>query len=551
MKSLKGITGGLGKKIIAAVVACLFLTIVFITSILIYSAQKGFYKELETMGKELAVQVRDQLDANYQNGNSQVVAQKIVERVGSDPNIVYVLTLNKEYMTETHSDKSKVGKKYDDASVKEVVDKGKEYTSKERTKNVYDVILPLKDMEGNIIGAVNIGLSVKPVDNAIRSMIFSAIIIALILFVAAVFIFYLIINKTIENIKKLVQASEKMANGDLTENIEIKSKDEVGKLAHAFNEMVMNLIVTIKGILKTSKEVQGYSNDLLSASEQNNNITQEITNAVDAVAKGALEQAMKINDAKENVNSMTEKVEEVARDIEGIKESTETLVNIAIKNKDEMSDMNKQMDAIRSASVSSSETIRELIIASEKIGNIVNVINGIAEQTNLLALNAAIEAARAGEQGRGFAVVADEIRKLAEESVNSAKDITGLIKETQEKSNETIIKIEESVNQSYKGQEIVKKVSESFESILESINVNQCSFDKLEVVNEELKQSSKSVLDLVEEIQGIAENAAANTEQVAASTEEQMASAEEITSYIESLNSLVVELTKSVDKFIV
>jgi len=551
MKSLKGITGGLGKKIIAAVVACLFLTIVFITSILIYSAQKGFYKELETMGKELAVQVRDQLDANYQNGNSQVVAQKIVERVGSDPNIVYVLTINKEYTAETHSDKSKVSKKYDDKSIKEVVDKGKEYTSKERNRGVYDVILPLKDMEGNVIGAVNIGFSVKPVDTAIRSMMTSAIIIALILFAAAVFIFYLIINKTIENIKKLVQASEKMANGDLTENIDIKSKDEVGKLAHAFNEMVMNLIITIKGILKTSKEVEGYSNDLLNASEQNSNITQEITNAVDAVAKGALEQAMKINDAKENVNSMTEKVEEVARDIEGLKESTETLVNIAIKNKEEMNDMNNQMDAIRSASVSSSETIRELMIASEKIGNIVNVINGIAEQTNLLALNAAIEAARAGEQGRGFAVVADEIRKLAEESVNSAKDITGLIKETQEKSNETIIKIEESVNQSYKGQEIVNKVSESFESILESIKVNQWSFDKLETVNEELKQSSKNVMDLVEEIQGIAENAAANTQQVAASTEEQMASAEEITSSIESLNSLVIELTKSVDKFIV
>jgi len=407
----------------------------------------------------------------------------------------------------------------------------------------------LKNIEGNVIGAVNIGLSVKPVDDAVRSMIIKAAIIGLIIFVIAILIFYYIIRKTIKNIGKLVDVSEKMASGDLTEEIEIKSNDEIEKLSRSFNEMVINLKGTIRGILDTSKEVEGYSNDLLSASEQNNNITQEITNAVDAVAKGALEQAMKTNDAKENVSSMAGKVEEVVTDIDNLKESTEALMSVANKNKEEMNAMNIQMNAIKNASMSSSETIRELMQASEKIGDIVNVINGIAEQTNLLALNAAIEAARAGEQGRGFAVVSDEIRKLAEESVSSAKDITELIKETQEKSNATIKTIEESVNQSEKGQEIVRKVTESFENILESIKDNQSSFDRLEAVNLELRENSNQVMNLVEEIQCISENAAANTQQVAASTEEQMASSEEINASIENLNSLVKELSGSVDKF--
>ena len=553
MKFLKGITNGLGKKIIATVIACLFISILIITSILVVSARKDFYNEMQTMGKQLAMQAKDQVEANYQNGNSQIVTQRIVEKVGSGKGIVYALTLNKDYIAETHSDKTRVGKKFDDGGVKNVVDKGQEYAgvyfSKDRNMNVYDVILPLKNIEGNVIGAVNVGLSVEPVDDAVRSMIIKAAVIGIIIFILAVLIFYYIIKNTIKNIGRLVYASEKMASGDLTEEIQVNSNDEIERLAQAFNEMVFNLKGTIKGILETSKEVEGYSNDLLSASEQNNNITQEITNAVDAVAKGALEQAVKTNDAKENVSSMTIKVEEVVLDIENLKESTETLVIIANRNKEEMNAMNVQMNAIKNASVSSSETIRELMQASEKIGDIVNVINGIAEQTNLLALNAAIEAARAGEQGRGFAVVADEIRKLAEESVSSAKDITELIKETQEKSNATIKTIEESVTQSDKGQEIVKKVTQSFENILESIKDNQSSFDKLEAVNLELKENSNQVMSLVEEIQGISENAAANTQQVAASTEEQMASSEEISASIESLNSLVKELSSSVDKF--
>ena len=553
MKFLKGITNGLGKKIIATVVACLFVSIAFITSILVISARTDFYNEMQTMGKQLAIQAKDQVEANYQNGNSQIVTQRIVEKVGSGEGIVYALTLNKDYTSETHSDKTRIGKKFDDDGVKNAVDKGQEYTgvfyNKDRKVNVYDVILPLKNIEGNVIGAVNIGLSVKPVDDAVRSMIIKAAIIGLIIFVIAILIFYYIIRRTIKNIGKLVGVAEKMASGDLTEEIEIKSNDEIEKLSLSFNEMVINLKGTIRGILDTSKEVEGYSNDLLSASEQNNNITQEITNAVDAVAKGALEQAMKTNDAKENVSSMAGKVEEVVTDIDNLKESTEALMSVANKNKEEMNAMNIQMNAIKNASMSSSETIRELMQASEKIGDIVNVINGIAEQTNLLALNAAIEAARAGEQGRGFAVVADEIRKLAEESVSSAKDITELIKETQEKSNATIKTIEESVNQSEKGQEIVRKVTESFENILESIKDSQSSFDRLEAVNLELRENSNQVMNLVEEIQCISENAAANTQQVAASTEEQMASSEEISASIENLNSLVKELSGSVDKF--
>lgn len=207
------------------------------------------------------------------------------------------------------------------------------------------------------------------------------------------------------------------------------------------------------------------------------------------------------------------------------------------------------MDTINSSVNQSATVVQELRVSSNQIGKIIEVITTIADQTNLLALNAAIEAARAGEHGQGFSVVAEEVRTLAEQSKQSADQITVLIHKIQEDTSQAVDVMHQGTEEVKTGVIVVNEAEESFKTILHNIDLVSARIQETSAVSEEMSASVEQVNASIEEIAQVSQVSAGNTLTVASASEEQLASMEEITSASVSLSKIAEELQSNVSQF--
>jgi methyl-accepting chemotaxis protein len=196
-----------------------------------------------------------------------------------------------------------------------------------------------------------------------------------------------------------------------------------------------------------------------------------------------------------------------------------------------------------------SKVVGELGERSKEINQIIAVITDIASQTNLLALNAAIEAARAGEHGRGFAVVAEEVRKLAEQSAQSAKQIYQLISTIQEETNLTVQSMDAAKGEVLSGIDVVNTAGNSFAQIERSINNVTVQIQEVSSAVQQMAASSEQIVQSMKMITQISESSSAQTMAVSSATEEQLASMEEITSAANSLTKMAEALQSLIEKF--
>lgn len=363
-------------------------------------------------------------------------------------------------------------------------------------------------------------------------------------------IFSLLFSKGIySSIKKLKDAFSKASKGDLTSLVIINSKDEFEELGKEFNLMVCNISDLVNSVKRSSNVVLETAVALSSMSEETTASINEVSLAIGGVSGGASSQA---NNSAQSVITM----EKLSVELDEITESTKEMGSISseaeklsVTGLNMVNTLIEKSDQSRKASVEVGKVVNDMRESTNQINAISDTISRITKQTNLLSLNASIEAARAGDAGRGFSVVADEIRKLAEQSNEATTEIKKIIDNIQFKSNLVVDTTERSKEISIEHEKAVSETQKIFNVIINSVSVLTDKVGNIQNFVDDIQIKKENVLGQIKNISTISEETASASEEVTASAEEINASMEEFTTYIQQLKELSEGLEKEINKF--
>lgn len=388
----------------------------------------------------------------------------------------------------------------------------------------------------------------QAVDNTVQAKTV-AILAAILAAILGIIIGLFAAQRISRPVNQLVEVAQKVANGDLTQQVKIESQDEIGQLGGAFNTMVSQLKDLIKQITANAEQVAASSEELTASSEQSAQAANQIATSITEVATGANEQMQASNDASSVVEQMSAGIQQIAANANEVAVQSGQAADKAKQGGKGVEKAVQQMNQIESTVNTSAKVVAELGERSKEIGQIVDTISGIAGQTNLLALNAAIEAARAGEQGRGFAVVAEEVRKLAEQSQEAAKKIGELIGAIQGDTDKAVVAMHDGTQEVKIGAEVVNAAGLAFQEIIELVSQVSDQVKEISAAIQQLATGSQQIVSSVKRIDALSQESAGQSQGVSAATEEQLASMEEIASSSQSLAKLAQNLQAAVNGF--
>jgi methyl-accepting chemotaxis protein len=333
-------------------------------------------------------------------------------------------------------------------------------------------------------------------------------IISLITIGLCVILGWVLANSIIKPLHRMVVMIKDIAQGegDLTKRLEANDHDEIGELATWFNTFIEKLHDIITQVAYNTEQLASAANEISSSAEELSAGAKEQTNQTSQVSAAVEEMTATIVESSRNTAEAADKAK-------GASDKSQEGSRLA-------SDTSKGMNEIVESSNTTAKNIEGLAEKATAIGEIISVIDDIADQTNLLALNAAIEAARAGEQGRGFAVVADEVRKLAERTTKATKEVAETIKGIQVDVTTTNSQIADSQKYVLAGRELVDKTNNSLTEIYGAIETVQEMMRQLATASEQQSAAAEQISKSIENVNRITKESAAGTEQAAAASEE-------------------------------
>lgn len=392
----------------------------------------------------------------------------------------------------------------------------------------------------------------EPVDEILapvyKAVAAGAAVVLIAIIIALITAFY--IARTIVNpLEKLGIAAELVAQGDLAHSIEVRGVTEINKLTDTFNVMITALRTLVTKTSATAEKVAGSSEELAASSGEVGKAAEEVAITIQNVAEGANSQVNLADNSSKIIKAMVEAIVNTSKAAHSVAAASEQSERAAETGTEQISMAVTKMSEIQEDVSEATKKIHALGEKSRQIGQIVDVITGIAGQTNLLALNAAIEAARAGEQGRGFAVVADEVRKLAEQSDAAAREIASIIQAIQAETVETVNAIDKSGREVAAGVHVVENSGVAFKEIYTAVKNVRDEVVRIVALTEEQQRRSVQVENAIHSIADAARQNAAGAQQVAAASQEQNASVEEIAAASASLAQMASELQQAVLKF--
>lgn len=408
---------------------------------------------------------------------------------------------------------------------------------------------PVKDSRGNIIAIVGIDKEVSEFVSIKSKILLDVVIAAIIIIILSIGISIFFSRKLSNNVNSIKENLRKMADGDLTEELEIKSNDEFEVIAKEINRFRIKISEAFKVVKEASSKTMDETGNLLALSQEMASSSEVVDSTMDQIAKGSNSQAQELLGINKKLQSFGMKIDETVVRVESVYFDADS-ISISAKEGDNnlkvlgqfVRDINNSFEDVRNK-------IQGLGMRLSEINEITNLINGIADKTNLLALNAAIEAARAGEAGRGFSVVAEEIRKLAEQSKVSSSNINDL---TQAISMESSMVVRTSDNMNEKLNEQSQVLSNSMDTLRNIIINIESIIPKIKDINQyanEINNEKIEILQGIEIASSVSEEVSASTEEIAASSKELSISSNQVAYSAEELSDKVQKVSQSIDQF--
>jgi len=337
-----------------------------------------------------------------------------------------------------------------------------------------------------------------------------------------------------------------MAEGDLTRRYSSDAKGDIAQMAESFNAALDNVDGLLNQVSKNATLIEETVSEMKVSSIEMATSTQEIATSIAQMSNGAQNQVNRIDESSNLIEEMLNSSNNMENLASEIYTSAQKGVETSNAGKVMLTSLERGIESISEVGQKTSQSFQTLSARSNDISQVLSVMNEIATQTNLLALNAAIEAAQAGDAGRGFAIVAEEIRKLAEDSKRSSHEIESLIKAIQHDTMEATNAMNEMSISVKEGEQIAKDASTSFEEIFHTLEINLEHSEKISSSAKAQSEDIRKVVGITESIVVIAEETAAGSEEVAASASQLSAGMESYNQRVESLNSIAENFKEGV-----
>ncbi|MGG4554371.1 methyl-accepting chemotaxis protein [Paenibacillus humicus] len=406
------------------------------------------------------------------------------------------------------------------------------------------------DPSGPIVGLMTINFDASIIHERTWEIITLPFAIGAAVFLLGAVCVYFFIHRMIRPLELLSRQVNQVADGDLSiQPPALHSRDEVGQLSRDFGNMTASLRQLIARVNETSMQVAASSQQLAASADQSGKASEQAAEMAEQLTEGTESQLGILADSSTVIKSMSAAIIEISRRAEIVARSAQHSSGVSRQGRDTIQHGIGQMEIMEQKIQQLASIIKELGSHSQEIHNILDIMTEISAETNLLALNASIEAARAGEQGRGFAIVAASVRKLAERSMDSANQISGLIAHLVQQMELSGAMMEEALHETLHSTELVRQAGQSFAEIESSAADTAAAIEGVAANVKELSDRSVHLVGTVEEIVAVAHHNAERARTMSAASEEQLAAMEEVGASASFLSGLSEKLHTMIERF--
>lgn len=409
--------------------------------------------------------------------------------------------------------------------------------------------LPIKDADGKVIGMLGADLDADRVYDLLERNRRNSIIVGAIVILVSLVSTLLVAGVLVRPLRKLSRTFAEVAQGRLTVSVETGRKDEIGQLSRAFGQTVEELRRLIRTIQHNAHGLNQSAGSLQLHIRETEQFSREMNRSMDEAAAGSQTQLQLTEETTRAIGEVAIGVGRIAAASSDVADLSDTAMREAETGAARIENVVRQMASIRESSDTMRETIQRLNAHSQRIGSIADTIAGIASSTNILSLNAGIEASRAGDAGKGFAVVAGEIRKLAAQAAVSSEEIAQTLETVREDTERALQAMERNGEEVVSGEQVAAQAGEAFKTILRDIRRVTGQFADVTSTTEQLASGAEEVAASVQEVSEIARQASLHFGQATVASREGAERVRQIADAVAALHAMAETLNQQARKF--